>query len=483
MLNSWFRRLTRTKQIPVPIHIPARKSGPAAQPMQPLFDNLADCQELLVPLTLSPDSTTQPTVKPADRLEPYDPLSQPGRESGIRAFSPAAATVVELTTVDTEYACELQAVRLRLLPGTAGPAQRDAPALQDMATQPPTNPPAQGQPPPHDLRPLLADIARIEDLPGTLDELGVLTTHAGRLEPLGNVLRSATGQTTLLVINAIQSEPQLASHLRLTLDATDAIVAGTKALCSYLGLRHATLLVNAAHNMHPMLVRRLRRFRIRVVPVRTSYPGGHDAIVLKALFRKPPPAPGQTLRAGILVLPADAVWRVGLALMHNRPVTLQPVTIAGDCLPPAGQRVRLLPIGLTIGRLLQHLAQQNLLPREPKVVLLGGPMTGRTILDPDHTVITQATQAVLLMSHKPQRRTLACIRCGWCIYGCPVAIDPIAILDALEADQLHRLARLATERCIECGVCSAICPSHLPLAQAARAARTLLHNPPSRPPD
>jgi electron transport complex protein RnfC len=101
-------------------------------------------------------------------------------------------------------------------------------------------------------------------------------------------------------------------------------------------------------------------------------------------------------------------------------------------------------------------------------------MTGTAIVDALRTVITAATQAVLLMTHKPALRTTGCIRCGWCIHGCPAGIDPIAILDAFEAGQMRTLAHLATQRCIDCGVCSAICPSHLPLAQAARTARALL---------
>ena len=94
-------------------------------------------------------------------------------------------------------------------------------------------------------------------------------------------------------------------------------------------------------------------------------------------------------------------------------------------------------------------------------------MTGTAVADTGRTVITQTTQAVLLMSRKPRLQTTGCIRCGWCISGCPVGIDPIAILDALEADpprvpahaggrSVHRLRRLQR---------------HLPVAPAAGPGR------------
>jgi len=318
------------------------------------------------------------------------------------------------------------------------------------------------------------DLARIEDLPATLDELGVLATWGGRLQPMGGLLRRAAGRTNLLVVNAIQSEPRLASHVRLTLDATAAMAAGARALCTYLGLRRCTLLVSAAHGVHPVLAHRLRGARIRVLPVRTTYPGSEDSIVVRRVFNRSVPYGGDVLHAGVLILPADAVWRTGLALMHDRPVLSQPVTVAGDCIQPARQRVYLLPIGLTIQALIDWLDRQGMLLGDPNVAILGGPLTGTSIVDAGQTVITAATQAVLLMSARPSLHTAGCIRCGWCIRGCPVAIDPIAILDALEAGQLRGLPPLAPERCIRCGVCSAICPSHLPLAQAAGTAQALL---------
>ena len=107
-------------------------------------------------------------------------------------------------------------------------------------------------------------------------------------------------------------------------------------------------------------------------------------------------------------------------------------------------------------------------------MLLGGPLTGTAIADPSRTVVTQTTQAVLLMSRKPPLRTTGCIRCGWCVSGCPVGGNPIATLDALEANPPRALPHPAVHRCIDCGVCSAVCPSHLPLAQAARTARMRL---------
>jgi len=429
-----------------------------------------------VPLTSRPDMPVLPAVKRGGRVGPLTALGQPGNSHAIGAFSPAEAEVTGLTTVDTEYACDLPAVRLRLSAQAVWPPPMPAPALYEMSIKPAIpGAGATGEPAdPQHVRGVLAEMAPLEDLPATLDELGVLTTHADGPEPLGRLLRHASGRTNLLVINAIQSEPRLASHRRLTIEGLGAVVTGVRAMMTCLGLRRATLLVGASHGLPLGTLRWLRRFGIRTLPVRTSFPGSDNSIVLRRLFHRPATDGGDGTSSGCLVLPADSVWRAGLALLHRRPVPFQLVTVAGDCLPPASQRVYLLPIGLTIHGLIQCLRERNLLPREPKVVLLGGPLTGTAIGDPSRTVVTQTTQAVLLMSRKPRLRTTGCIRCGWCIDGCPVGIDPIAILDALEADPPQALPRPAALRCIGGGVCSAVCPSHLPLAQAARTARMRL---------
>lgn len=473
MLNSWLRRLTRSRQILVPIHIPARKSGIASRRIEPLPASAADCPELLVPLTFEPDVIACPTAKPGDRVGPLADLSQPGHGRTIRVFSPADAEVAGLASADTEYACDLPAVRLRLSAEAVWPPAMPSPALHEMAPKPAPRDTGATRAPadPGGVRGALAELAQPEDLPATLDELGLLTSRAGGPEPLGQLLRRASGRTNLLVINAIQSEPQLASHRRLTIEALGAIVAGARAMMTYLALRRATLLVSATHGLPLGTLRRLRRFGIRTVPVRTRFPGSDNSIVLRRLLGRPAPSGDDGLSSDCLVLPVDTVWRAGLALLHRRPVPFQMVTVAGDCLLPASQRVYLLPIGLTIAGLVQCLRRQNRLPREPKVILLGGPLTGTAITDPSRTVITQTTQAVLLMSRKPPLRTSGCIRCGWCISGCPVGIHPIAVLDALEVEPPRVPAHLAVDRCIGCGICSAICPSHLPLAQAARTAR------------
>jgi len=59
------------------------------------------------------------------------------------------------------------------------------------------------------------------------------------------------------------------------------------------------------------------------------------------------------------------------------------------------------------------------------------------------------------------------VRCGWCQEDCPVGVDPQALLEITERHEPAQASRLRPHACIDCGLCSYVCPAELPLAEAA----------------
>ena len=47
---------------------------------------------------------------------------------------------------------------------------------------------------------------------------------------------------------------------------------------------------------------------------------------------------------------------------------------------------------------------------------------------------------------------------------CPMRLEPAVLLQAIELEQHDLARRLHPEACVECGLCSYVCPSSLPLA-------------------
>ena len=58
----------------------------------------------------------------------------------------------------------------------------------------------------------------------------------------------------------------------------------------------------------------------------------------------------------------------------------------------------------------------------------------------------------------------------------PMRLEPALLLQAIELGQERQLARLHPGACIDCGLCSYVCPSSLPLASSIRDVKNSLEN-------
>ena len=65
----------------------------------------------------------------------------------------------------------------------------------------------------------------------------------------------------------------------------------------------------------------------------------------------------------------------------------------------------------------------------------------------------------------------ACIRCGRCINGCPMGLEPVNIANAYTAKNMDELGKLNVDLCVACGSCSFVCPAKRPVTQTVRLAK------------
>jgi electron transport complex protein RnfC len=70
-----------------------------------------------------------------------------------------------------------------------------------------------------------------------------------------------------------------------------------------------------------------------------------------------------------------------------------------------------------------------------------------------------------------QQSPQPCIRCAWCVEGCPTGVHPAGVLQAAQSEDLLLAEQYGIEGCIECGICSYVCPSQLPLLSGVRHLR------------
>ena len=133
-----------------------------------------------------------------------------------------------------------------------------------------------------------------------------------------------------------------------------------------------------------------------------------------------------------------------------------------------------VPIGTPLRCLLESAGG---LREPPAVILTGGPMTG-TVQTNLEAPVVKNTNALLCLTQEEcgsaRQPETVCIRCGHCVSSCPMNLNPAFVYRAVRMGERERLPQLHLEDCMECGCCSYICPSHIPLVDLVRQARAAM---------
>src|SRR5690606_28123447 len=160
-----------------------------------------------------------------------------------------------------------------------------------------------------------------------------------------------------------------------------------------------------------------------------------------------------------------AVWR---AVRFGEPLINRVTTVVGKALNKQGNFE--LPIGTPIQHILEQLSYKT---DENKRVIIGGPMMGWAI-DNTEAPIIKTTNCILVPSTEeipepsPEQ---ACIRFGMCAEARPAELLPQQLYWYARAEDTEKLQAYNLFDCIECGACSWVCPSNIPLVQYYRAAK------------
>jgi electron transport complex protein RnfC len=158
------------------------------------------------------------------------------------------------------------------------------------------------------------------------------------------------------------------------------------------------------------------------------------------------------------------------AVYKNKPLYERVVTVAGSCIPnPKNLLVR---IGAPIKDLLDFCGPLKL---EPAKIIIGGPMMGIAQYSDEVPVIKSST-GIILQSAKEAANPDEdfCIRCGACVRECPVNLMPCIISLASQRNNRELIEAYNVSDCIECGICSFVCPAKRDMVQHMKYAKSML---------
>lgn len=412
------------------------KSATAKRPIE----TLAAQRALRVPLVTRRDLPTQPCVQIGDRVLAGQRIAIPTTSGSLPVHAPTSGEIVEFTRT--------WSVRDGFVPCVVlEPDARD-----EAVPQP----------------------SRWEDDSFSFEvaDLGVMCPATR--EPLHTLLaKSAAAGVTDLIINAVETEPYLTADLRTLVEEPGRLIDAVGEIADAMGVFEVYF---ALPYRHRRVVKRIEseargRF-IQVMPLAHKYPQCNPIVLTKTLLNREVPPGGSPLDVQTLVLPLSAVRMTADAILNGRPVTHVIMSVAGDAVEhPGTYRV---PIGMTA----TELAQRVGILGTPHQVTWGGPLSG-IALQREEAVVTIDSTAMLMFLDPPANAPVPCIRCGWCVEDCPVGLDPTALIH-LEAEETCRSEDLNHLRaCVDCGLCSHVCPSQLPLAQSIWRARQRFEGGPS----
>ena len=295
-----------------------------------------------------------------------------------------------------------------------------------------------------------------------------------RGEPLYLRLRRAVDRAEVLVVNGMECEPYVTADHRILLERSARVLGGLRLMLRVLGLREAVLAVGGDKGDAIAALQKelpLRGGPIRLVTPRVRHPLGDDRMLAEWVTGREVPAGGGAEDVECLVVTPAAAAAAWDAVRDGRAQLRSVLTVAGGGVERPGNYE--VPMGTTVGEVLRLLGREDRAGR----VVLGGPMTGRTVLDLE-LPLERGAGAVLALEAaecaRYQNENGVCLHCGRCLSVCPMGLEPCHLLALEMAGAAAELEAQHVEACIECGACSYVCPAHLPLTRGIRRAKRLL---------
>ena len=273
-----------------------------------------------------------------------------------------------------------------------------------------------------------------------------------------------------LIINGMECEPYITADDRLMREHAADVVIGARILAYLLDYPKRCLI--AVEDNKPEAIAMLRQAaagsQIEVAEFPTKYPSGSEKQLIQLATGKKLPTGKLPSDIGVMVQNITTTVGVYRAIIQGKPMGARVTTVTGKAIARPGNYKVLM--GTPVAHLLRETGYDE---TKSSRLILGGPMMGFTITDPQIPII-KTSNCVLAPSMDefpapsiPQ----ACIRCGRCAQVCPMQLLPQQLYWYAKSRDQEKLQRYRLFDCIECGSCAYACTSNIPLVHYYRAAK------------
>jgi len=285
-------------------------------------------------------------------------------------------------------------------------------------------------------------------------------------------------QVETVIANGCECEPLLYTDQHIMLHHAGEIVAALQAVMAAMGAGRGIVAIKRKYAaIASRMEEVLAGTGIELAQLDNFYPAGDEHVLVHELLGRAIPPLGLPKDVGAVVSNVGTLHSVSRA-MNGLPVTHRVVTVTGEVVRP---RVLTVPVGTAAAECVD--ACGGPVVADP-VYVLGGPMMGRFVGDPEEmrrTVITKTGGGLIVLPrghylhrmatltvHEMQKQAgAACIQCRYCTDLCPRhnighGFETHRVMRAFGGGVDTAMGVLQASMCSECGVCELFaCPMRL----------------------
>ena len=312
---------------------------------------------------------------------------------------------------------------------------------------------------------------KLEDLsPAQIAEIvqeAGIVGMGGACFPTSVKLKPAKPIDTVL-LNGCECEPLLTADHRVLLEYADDVIYGLKAMMKAVNAPKGIIVIED----NKMDAVALIEEKIADIPnmevcvAKTKYPQGAEKMLIKRVMNRKVPSGGLPADVGCVVANVSTAKAISDAIQTGMPLVQRVVTVTGESIVNPGNF--LVKIGTNAQELIDHCGGTK--PAEDTVVVrIGGVMMGAVQKDANVPILKGGNGVSVFEESVP--KAVECIKCGRCVDVCPMELQPLHFAKYTDEGNWEGCKKLNIMDCLECGCCSFICSSKIPLVEKIRTAK------------
>lgn len=276
-----------------------------------------------------------------------------------------------------------------------------------------------------------------------------------------------------VVVNAVECEPYLSSDYRLILEHPNRVIKGLTYIMQALDCKKGIVAIKSKNGplfevLTQVINHYFKDYDIEVKRLGNHYPQGWEIEVFRYALGIDIPHGELPMKYGVIGFNVSTCAGVFDAIKHNMPVTKRYFTLTGDAIQfPQNYRVK---VGSSVRDLIK--LSDGYKDVDEVNVIMGGPMMGVSTVN-DDVIVSKTTTSVIILKNTDYKEE-PCVRCGSCVYSCPVGLEPVQIMNATKRNDKTVVKGLDAHKCIECGLCAYVCTSKIHLTDYMRKAKRLI---------